>query len=150
MFNPMYLYKVSHFFYNHKLQKLANIVSRVNYFFTNADIPGAAVIGKNVVFAHHGSGVVLNSATIIKDNVIIYHNTTIGRQRGFIDKVDCSNVSITINSGTLIGAGTIILAKNHLVIGENVDIGAGSIIVKNVPDNSVVLPLQSVIKNKKL
>jgi serine O-acetyltransferase len=97
-------------------------------------------IGKNVVFGHFGLGVAINSGTIIKDNVIIYHGVTIGRSRGIIDTTFDSFESIVIGENTLIGAHAIVLAKTpKLTIGANCEIGAGAVVLEDIPANSIAV-----------
>jgi len=92
------------------------------------DIPDTIKIGKNFVL-FHGQGVVINSSTIIGDNVTIRQNTTIGNARH-------DGGSPVIGNNVEIGANCVIIGE--ISIGNNSIIAAGSVVVKDVPENVVV------------
>ena len=80
----------------------------------------------------HGMGIVIGETSIIGDNVTIYHGVTLG------------GVSLakgkrhpTIGNNVLIGAGAKILG--NITIGDNSKIGANSVVLKAVPENSVAV-----------
>lgn len=91
---------------------------------------------KSVLFAHHGRGCTIVAAKICK-GVVIYQNVTLG-----------SNMRYNQSTGTWENVGSPILAENVIVsdgakilgpvvIGKNTVVGAGAIITKNIPENSV-------------
>ncbi len=80
----------------------------------------------------HGMGVVIGETTEIGDDVLIYQNVTLGgtgKEKG--------KRHPTIGNNCVIGTGAKVLGG--IVIGDNVKIGAGSVVVKSVPDNSTVV-----------
>ena len=92
------------------------------------DIPSSVKIGDNFRISHP-SGIVINGNTIIGKNVCVRCNTCIGGDyTGENAPVIGNNVNI--------GPNVCIIGK--IKIGNNVDIGAGSVVVKDVPDNVVV------------
>lgn len=123
-------YKIINFFYIKKLYFLSKIISNRLKRKTGVEISPGAVIGKNF-FIDHGIGTVIGETSIIKDNVIIYHGVTLGAKK-FNDKYRHP----IIGNNVFIGAGSIILGRIN--IGDNVKIGAGSIVLKNVLDNSII------------
>ncbi len=98
---------------------------------TNIEIHPAATLGKNV-FIDHGSGVVIGETTIIGDNVTIYQGVTLG---GVSIKREKRHP--TLGDNIIVGAGAKILG--NINIGDYVQIGANSVVVKDVPSNSTVV-----------
>ena len=78
---------------------------------------------------YHGQGLIINRATIIGKNLIVRHCTTIGNSK-FGGK--CPVVGNNVN----IGANSVIIGD--IRIGDNAIIGAGSVVVKDVPENAIV------------
>lgn len=89
-------------------------------------------IGKNITI-HHGQSIVVNKDTIIGDNCIIRHCTTIGNK---LDRFKNDLGSPNIGDNVDIGSNSVLIGP--IRIGNNVIIGAGSIVVKDVPQNSVI------------
>jgi putative colanic acid biosynthesis acetyltransferase WcaB len=85
--------------------------------------------GKNLQL-HHGFGSVIHPGVIIGDNCVLRHCTTIGNKGITTDDVP------TIGNNVNIGANTSILGK--IIIGDNVIIGAGSVVIRNVPSDCVI------------
>lgn len=84
-------------------------------------------IGGGFSINHYG-GIVIGSEAVIGENFSIRNNITIGHSRG---------ESPIIGNNVTVGAGAIIIGKVN--IGNNVMIGAGAVVTKSVPDNSVVV-----------
>ena len=103
--------------------KLMNILLSI-------DISEKTSIGKNFRI-DHGQGLVINHKTIIGDNVIVRQNTTIG------NKGDGDSACPIIGNNVNIGANVVIIGK--IRIGEDSVIGAGTVVTKDVPANSVVV-----------
>ena len=78
---------------------------------------------------YHGQSLIINRQTIIGKNVTIRHNTTIGNAK---EGGKCPVIGDNVN----IGANTVVIGA--ITIGNNSVIGAGSVVIKNVPENSVV------------
>ena len=91
--------------------------------------PRKAKIGKNVNFEHRGLGTVVSSNAIIEDNVTIQHHVTLG--------ISNANDRIIIRENCFIGAHAFIL--ENVEIGANSKIGAGTMILHDVPAGSVVV-----------
>jgi len=102
------------------------------------EIPERTQIGKNIKL-YHGQGLVIHENCILGDNVTIRHNTTIGAK-------DSSGLAPRIGNNVDIGAHTVIIG--NITIGDNVKIGAGSVVVKSIPDNCVVVGNPARIINK--
>lgn len=94
------------------------------------DIMPQTVIGKDAHFAHCGLGVVINQDVIIGDYAKIGAHVVIGGRNG-------NPIVPHIGENVEIGAGAIVLGD--ITIGDNVVIGAGSVVLKSFPDNAVVV-----------
>lgn len=111
-----------------KMKRLAKVMDILGRMFFSCEIPSTVMLGKGVVFAHYGLGVVIHGRTCIGDNVKIYQNVTIGSR---------NNVGPPkIGNNVLIGCGACILG--NVVIGNNVKIAANAVVLNDVPDNCVV------------
>lgn len=138
-FHAIIMYRIAHFFYKIHLFFIARLISQITRFFTQIEIHPGATIGKNL-FIDHGCGIVIGETTIIGDNCIIYHGVTLGGTGK-----DKGKRHPTIGNNVMIGAGSIILGP--IVIGDNAKIGAGSIVVKDVDQKTTVVSKYSKNKN---
>jgi serine O-acetyltransferase len=130
-----------HLQYRHRLYlKKIPVLPKILYWFDrivfSTEIPSGVSLGDGTVFLHFGLGVVLHNRTIIGENCKIYQNVTIGSRNSVGPPVIGNNV--------LIGAGSIILGK--ITIGDGASIGAGSVVLKDVPPGCTVVgnPLKLV------
>lgn len=96
----------------------------------SCDLPAQVRIGKNCRFAHNALGVVIHPEAVIGDNCKIGQNVTIGGRSGL-------TVLPVIEDDVEIGANALILGP--VTIGKGSIIGAGTIVLKNVPPYSVVV-----------
>lgn len=117
------LYLNKHFF-------SANILYRISFLAFGSSIPPSADLGQTVNFGHP-MGIVIHQDSIIGDDTIIYQNVTIGR------KDTLSQGAPIIGKNCIIGAGAVIIGK--IVIGDNVKIGANSVVNQNIPSNCTVV-----------
>ncbi|MEH2941698.1 serine O-acetyltransferase EpsC [Lachnospiraceae bacterium KK002] len=98
---------------------------------TGIEIHPGAVIGKGF-FIDHGSGVIIGETAIIGDNVTLYQGVTLGgtgKETGKRHPTLCDNVMVSAGA-KIIGSFT---------IGENSKIGAGSVVLEEVPPNCTVV-----------
>tara|TARA_B100001079_G_C16244361_1_gene440444 strand:+ start:71 stop:535 length:465 start_codon:yes stop_codon:yes gene_type:complete len=98
---------------------------------TGIEIHPAAAIGSNF-FIDHGAGVVIGETTVIGNNVTLFQGVTLGgtgKERG--------KRHPTLGSHVVVGAGAKILGG--MTIGDNVTIGANSVVLKSVPPHSTVI-----------
>jgi serine O-acetyltransferase len=105
-------------------------------------LPSSAIIGKNFKVGYWGLGIVIHSNSKIGNNCQINQNVTIGRNFG--DK----DVPI-IGDNVYVGAGSVIFGE--ITIGNNVIIGANSVINKSIPSNSTAVgnPYRIIQENRK-
>ena len=124
-------HKISNFFFFFYLFFSARLVSQIFRFFTNIEIhPGAQING--TLFIDHGAGIVIGETAIIGNEVTIYHGVTLGGTGK-----ETGKRHPTIGDGVVIGAGAKLLGS--IEIGNNVKIGANSVVLKSIPDGCTVV-----------
>ena len=129
--HAVWFYRVNHWLWNHGLFLLARWFSEVARWLTGIEIHPGAKIGRRL-FIDHGMGVVIGETTIVGDDVTLYQGVTLGgtgKEHG--------KRHPTIEDGVVVGGGAKILG--NITIGKNCRIGAGSVVLRNVPDNSTVV-----------
>ena len=139
-FKAIINYRISHYFYNKKHYFIARYLSERSKRKTGVEIHPGAKIGKNL-FIDHGMGVVIGETAIIGDNVIIYQGATLGgtgKEKG--------KRHPTIGNNVMISAGAKILGS--FKVGDNSKIGAGSVVLKEVPPNSTVVGIPGKVVKK--
>lgn len=135
-------YRVTHWFWKHRLKLAARWLSHVFRFLTGIEIHPGASIGHKF-FIDHGMGVVIGETAEIGDNVTLYHGVTLGGTT-----LEKGKRHPTLENNVVVGAGAKILGA--IVIGEGSRIGANAVVIKAVPANSVVVgvPGQVVARSK--
>ena len=136
-FHALVNHRIAHFFYNHHLHFLARLISQISRHKTGIEIHPGAVIGRRL-FMDHGMGIVIGETTIIGDNCTIYHGVTLGGTGK--DKIKRHP---TLKNNVLVGCGSKVLG--NITIGENVKIGANSVILKDILDNNTVVGIPGKI-----
>lgn len=135
--HAIFLHRVAHKLYRNKFYFLARLISQISRFFTGIEIHPGAKIGRRL-FIDHGMGVVIGETAEIGDNVTIYHQVTLGgtgKERG--------KRHPTLKNNVVVGAGAKILGA--VVIGNNVKIGANTVVLKSIKDNSTVVGVEGKI-----
>ncbi len=112
------------------LKPLARLLSQLSRTLTQVEIHPGATIGRRF-FIDHGNGVVIGETAEIGDDVLMYHQVTLGgRSRGRFKRHP------TIENNVLLGAGAKIIGP--IVIGAGSKVGANALVVKDVPPGSIV------------
>jgi serine O-acetyltransferase len=130
-FRAMAYYRLAHRLYQDRHYFLARYFSQRGARKTGIEIHPGARIG-NGFFIDHGYGAVIGETTVIGDNVTLYQGVTLGgngKERG--------KRHPTIGDNCVISAGAKVLGS--FMIGENSKIGAGSVVLSEVPPNSTVV-----------
>jgi serine O-acetyltransferase len=130
-FHAILLHRLGHRLHGAGFTLTARILSQFIRAATGIEIHPGAQIGRRC-FIDHGAGVVIGETTEIGEDVLMYQGVTLGgtgKERG--------KRHPTIGNGVVIGAGAKILG--NIRIGNNTKVGAGSVVVHSVPDNSTVV-----------
>jgi serine O-acetyltransferase len=137
------LHRISHSLYKSGFIVLPRVISNIARFFTGIEIHPGAKLGRRV-FIDHGTGVVIGETAEVGDNVTIYQGSTLGgtgKEKG--------KRHPTIGNNVVISSGAKILGP--FTVGDNSKIGAGSVVLKEVPPNCTVVgvPGRIVVKDDK-
>jgi putative colanic acid biosynthesis acetyltransferase WcaB len=97
------------------------------------ELPWDTQVGENLQL-QHGHGLVVNHETIIGANCILRHSTTIGNK-----KLPDGSYSAAPKIGNHVDIGTHVVIIGSITVGNNAVIGAGSVVIKDVPDGAVVV-----------
>jgi len=130
-FKAMISYRVAHKLYTKGFYLFARYISQKCARRTGIEIHPGARIGKRL-FIDHGHGVVIGETTIIGDNVTLYQGVTLGgtgKEHG--------KRHPTIGDNVMISAGAKVLGS--FTVGANSKIGAGSVVLSEVPENCTVV-----------
>jgi len=139
----LWFYRVSHWLWNHRMRLLARCLSQVARLLTAIEIHPGAQIGRRL-FIDHGMGVVIGETSIVGDDVTLYQGVTLGGTGK-----ETGKRHPTIGHGVVIGAGARVLG--NIRVGDNCRVGAGSVVLRDVPDNSTIVgvPGHIVFRNGK-
>ncbi|SET01914.1 serine O-acetyltransferase [Anaerobranca gottschalkii] len=139
--HALFFHRIAHRLYKRRFMVLARLISQFSRFLTGIEIHPGAKLGKGI-FIDHGSGVVIGETAEVGDNVTIYQGVTLGgtgKEKG--------KRHPTIKENCVIGAGAKVLGA--FTVGANSKIGAGAVVLEEVPPNSTVVgvPGKIVINN---
>jgi len=123
-------YRIAHFLWQIKLKLLARIYSNWIRAVTGIEIHPAAKIGRRF-FIDHGMGVVIGATAIVGDDVMLYHDVTLGA-RG----ISKGKRHPTIGNNVVIGAGARVLGD--IKVGDGAKISANMVVTKDVPAKTLV------------
>jgi serine O-acetyltransferase len=130
-FHAVLWHRLAHRLYAAGWFTLARVVSQMSRMLTGIEIHPGARIGRRC-FIDHGMGVVIGETSEIGDDVIMYQGVTLGGTGK-----EAGKRHPTIGNGVVIGTGAKILG--NIRIGDFVKVGAGSVVVRPVPDHSTVI-----------
>ncbi len=125
------MYRMSHFFYEHKMFFTARAISQRAVKKTNIEIHPGAKIGRRF-FIDHGTGVVIGETAEIGDDCVIYQGVTLGGTGK-----DHGKRHPTLGNNVLVGAGAKVLGP--FKIGDNSNVAAGSVVLNAIPENATAV-----------
>lgn len=129
--HAVWFYRINHWLWNHGLFLLGRFLSQIARWLTGIEIHPGAKIGRRL-FIDHGLGVVIGETAIVGDEVTLYQGVTLGgtgKEHG--------KRHPTIEDSVVVGSGAKILG--NITVGRNCRIGAGSVVLRNVPEDSTVV-----------
>lgn len=135
------IHRLTHRLWLFGFRYVARMLSFLTRFWTNIDIHPGAVIGRRF-FIDHGAGVVIGETAIVGDDVTLYHGVTLGGTSWHQGRRHPC-----LGNGVLIGAGAKILGA--IILGDNVRVGANSVVVDNIPANQTVVGMPARIVQAK-
>ncbi len=125
------MHKPSHWLYKHNLKLLARILSQLMRWLTGIEIHPGATIGRRC-FIDHGMAVVIGETTEVGDDVILYQGVTLGGTGK-----DSGKRHPTLGNRVIVSSGAKVLGP--FTVGDDVKIGAGSIVLNEIPSGSTVV-----------
>lgn len=139
--HAVWAHRVAHALFKRRFFFLARSVSQISRFFTGIEIHPGATIGRRF-FMDHGMGIVIGETCEIGDDVTLYQGVTLGgtgKEKG--------KRHPTLHDNVLVATGAKVLGS--ITIGESSKVGAGSVVLKDVPADSTVvgIPGKVVISN---
>jgi serine O-acetyltransferase len=129
--HALWCHRITHYLWHAGLTTVARYLSQVCRFWTGIEIHPAALIGSGL-FIDHGMGVVIGETTVIGDDVTLYQGVTLGgtgKEKG--------KRHPTLGNRVTVGSGAKILG--NITIGDDAQIGAGSVVLKEVPCGATVV-----------
>ena len=139
--HAIWLHRVAHFLFLRKFVLLSRLISNLTRFLTGIEIHPGATIGEGL-FIDHGTGIVIGETTIIGKNVTLYQGVTLGgtgKEKG--------KRHPTIGNNVVVATGAKVLGS--FSVGDHAKIGAGSVVLKEVPPYATVvgIPGRVVVMN---
>ncbi|MFP5211450.1 MAG: serine O-acetyltransferase [Acidobacteriota bacterium] len=127
----VWLHRLSNRLWKDRLRLAARMLSQLGRFLTGVDIHPGSTIGRRL-FIDHATGVVIGETAIVGNDVTMYQGVTLGgtgKEHGKRHPTICDNVFIGNNANVL----------GNITVGENSRVGAGSVVLTDVPPNSTVV-----------
>jgi serine O-acetyltransferase len=141
--HALWMHRINHWLWGRGFRFPARFLSQVARLLTGIEIHPGAEVGQRL-FIDHGMGVVIGETSIVGDDVTIYQGVTLGgtgKEKGKRHPTVGNNVSI--------GSGAKLLG--NIIVGDNCRVGAGSVVLRSVPDNATIVgvPGHIVLRNGK-
>ena len=136
--HAIWAYRLHHALWVRGHRLIARLVSQATRAVTGIEIHPGAVIGRRF-FIDHGMGVVIGETSEIGDDVMIYHDVTLGGR-----SLRKTKRHPTIGDGVTIGAGARVLGP--VLVGKRAQIGANAVVVRDVPDDAIVVGVPGQVR----
>ncbi|MNK55403.1 Serine acetyltransferase [compost metagenome] len=129
--HAMAFHRVAHRLHRMGMPLLPRLISQFSRFVTGIEIHPGATIGRRF-FIDHGMGVVIGETAVVGDDVMLYHQVTLGGTGK-----DTGKRHPTLEDGVVVGAGAKILG--NITVGSQARIGSGSVVLRDVPPQATVV-----------
>ncbi|MBM4465691.1 MAG: serine O-acetyltransferase [Chloroflexi bacterium] len=139
--HALWLHRIAHFLWQHKLLFLGRLLSHINRLLTGIEIHPGAKVGRRF-FIDHGMGVVIGETTEIGDDVLMYAGVVLGGT-----SLEKKKRHPTIGNNVVIGTGATVLGP--ITLGDNAKIGSGAVVIKPVPPGATVVGVPARIAGPK-
>jgi len=140
--HALWIHRISHSLWGRGFKLSARLLSHVGRFLTGVEIHPGAKIGRRV-FIDHGMGIVIGETAEVGDDVLLYQGSVLGGV-----STEPVKRHPTVEDRVIIGAGAVVLG--NVRIGHDSRIGAGSVVVKDVPPNSTVVGVPARVGGTRL
>ena len=130
-FHAILFHRLAHKLYGAGIPLVPRVISQISRFFTGVEIHPGARIGRRF-FIDHGAGVVIGETAEIGDDCLLYQGVTLGGTGN-----EKGKRHPTLGDRVVVGTGAKVLGS--IRVGDDVKIGAGSVVVHPVPDGSTVV-----------
>lgn len=136
LFSPENLWRLAISIESRGLSRLAKGIKQFNSLLFHNSLATGARIGDDLYLGHHGLGAVVHDNVVLGDNVTIWQNVTLA-----VRSPKGSSALIRVGNGVEIGCNSVIITRRgaSLTIGESAGIGAGSVVVDDVPAGATVV-----------
>jgi serine O-acetyltransferase len=139
-FHALCFHRLAHWLHRRGVMFFPRLISHLARMLTGIEIHPGAKIGKGV-FIDHGMGVVIGETAIVGDYTLIYQGVTLGGTGK-----ETGKRHPTLGNNVVVGAGAKVLG--NIQIGDRSRIGAGSIVLRNIPDDSTVVGIPGRIVSR--
>ncbi len=129
--HALWAHRVAHGLWNRRFKLLARLISQISRSLTGIEIHPGATIGRRF-FIDHGMGIVIGETAIVGDDVLLYHQVTLGGT-----SLERTKRHPTLGNGVLVGMGAKILGP--ITIGDYCKIGANAVVNKDIPAHCTVV-----------
>ena len=136
--HALWIHRISHFLWKHKLYFIARLLSHISRFFTGIEIHPGATIGRRF-FIDHGMGIVIGETSEIGNDVLLYKGVVLGGT-----SLEKKKRHPTLGNNIIVGSNAIIMGA--ITIGDNARIGAASVVTHNVPANATAVGIPARVK----
>lgn len=129
--HAVWAHRAAHGLWNQGWRFPARLVQNATRFFTGVDIHPAASLGRRL-FIDHAEGVVIGETAEVGDDVLIYHQVTLGGT-----SADRGKRHPTVGDRAVLGAGAKILGP--ITVGDDAQVGANAVVLHDIPDSAVAV-----------
>jgi serine O-acetyltransferase len=136
--HAIWVYRLHHALWVRGRRLPARLISQLARAVTGVEIHPGAQIGRRF-FIDHGMGVVIGETAEIGDDVMIYHDVTLGGR-----SLRRTKRHPTIGDGVVIGAGARVLGP--VLVGKGAQVGANAVVVRDVPDGAIVVGVPGQVR----